>query len=224
MTGPLSNKNTSASGVGEILHYLKGNAPRPAYSAENNFGSSVHERFLENKAEYKITKEEELLVAECLAKLKAHAVVKHLMKDAVSEQKLYRKIYGVLVAYILDIHKKKERIGADLKTTVCKTLQEFIGKAFEYGYFRQAATYIKAANLKLFFFIGITKHLGDVKVLIFCANDYKDHLEYAHEELRFLLYFFKHYGKALPHERYQNNAGDQSPKQKVSAVKKKPAK
>ncbi len=204
VSGSLLNGNTSVSGCGANLTALRG-LPPMKLGAAGNYGSAAHEQFLEEKKTYKVTSEEQEIIDEAIAKLWKNPLVKSIMKGSVSEKKLYKKIYGVLVAYILDIHNEKQRIGADLKTTSCRTLKQFIESAKEYGYFRQAVVYVKAAKLKMFFFIAITKQKGNVQVFIFCTNDYKEDMKYAEEEIKWLMYFFKYYGKCLPKPEYLTN-------------------
>jgi len=194
VTGPLS-RNTSHSALDTILTGLRGLPPKPAFSAHNNFGSATHEQYLEDKVELEVTVEEQELINEALEKLRKHPLAKQLYKDSVREDKKYKKLHDVLMSYILDIHKPKERIGADLKTTSCVTQQDFVSKAKDYKYFRQAATYSLLENLKLFFFIAVTKTRHKVKVFILCAHDHPEEMAYAEQELKFLLYFYKHYGK-----------------------------
>ena len=192
-TGSLA-KNTSHSGLLDLRRQLLGLPEPPKYTGYNNFGSALHEQFLEGKKTFEVTPEEQRLIDEMIKALNKHPLVKRFMLTSIKEEKLYIEIAGVLVAYILDIHCKAERIGADLKSTACRTLEDFVRKAEEYGYFNQAATYIKAANLKMFFFIGITKELRP-KIFILSVTDHKDKLTYAQEELDFLLYFYSLYGK-----------------------------
>lgn len=195
ITGPLSSKeNTSVSRAGATFGALRGIPPMPFDAKFLVYGSSLHEQFLEDKLETVISKEEQVKVDRSLVALNKNPLVKKLMAGSVTEQKLYKKIYDVLVAYILDIHNKKQRIGADLKTTSCRTLKQFAETCKKYGYFRQAHVYIKAENLKLFFFIAITKS-DNPEVFILCANDYKEELKNAEEEIKWLFYFFKKYGK-----------------------------
>lgn len=192
-SGP-SFKNTSHSQLEVIKRGLLGLPQFKGGEAFLSFGSALHEQWLEAKKGHKLDKVSQLQLHSCLQALNSSQSAMWLLKDSVREEKLKTRIHGVEMAFILDIHKKKERIGADLKTTGVRNLSEFVLKAKEYGYFRQAITYIRAANLKDFYFIAVTK-TASPKVFIMRVGDYPEELHYAEEELKFLLYFYGHYGK-----------------------------
>jgi hypothetical protein len=128
--------------------------------------------------------------------LRSHPVVTKLMVDSTSEEKKYKEMRTVLIAYILDIHKQKQRIGADLKTTVCKTYHECLKKAIEYGYVKQARIYMEMENLREFYFIFICKS-EPFEIFIISYSDFKKYEPYAIKEIEFLLYFYKHYGRFM---------------------------
>ena len=204
-TGPLSSKeNTSHSGCNATLRALWGLPPLPPFSAHNTYGNATHEQFLEGKKSYKISKDEQRMVHAAIKALNRHPLVKRLMSGSTREQKLYKKIRGVLVAYILDINNKKQRCGADLKTTSCKTINQFIKSMVEYGYFRQAVLYIWAEGLKMFFFIAVTK-THTPQVFIVAVNNFKEEMKNAEFEVEFLLYFAKYYGKMVPKTKWIEN-------------------
>lgn len=197
VTGPLA-KNTSHSGLLDLRRQLLGLPKPPETKPEHqNFGNALHEQFLENgKKTFMVIPEEQKLIDAMIKALWAHPLVKNLMADSVREEKLYKEFQGVLLAYILDINCKKRKIGADLKSTVCRTLAQFIEKAFEYGYINQGFTYKEIEKLKMFFFIGVSKEKKP-KVFILNLADHKEELEYAKNEVEFLLYFYSGYGKLI---------------------------
>src|SRR5690606_13071572 len=86
-------------------------------------------------------------------------------------------------------------VMADLKTTVCRTVAEFIAKAIEYGYFRQGKQYSMAVGTREYWIIGIRKN-SPYKVFLVPTHtkDFKEIMEYVERELEFLLYFFQNYG------------------------------
>lgn len=197
VTGPLA-KNTSHSGLLDLRRQLLRLPKPPEIKPEHqNFGNALHEQFLENgKKTYVVSKEEQEMIEAMIKALWAHPLVRNLMADSVREEKLYEELMGVLIAYILDINCKKRKIGADLKSTACRTKEQFIEKAIEYGYINQGFTYKEIEKLKMFFFIGVTKEKKP-KVFILCLTDHKEELEYAKNEVEFLLYFYSMYGKII---------------------------
>lgn len=191
-TGPLV-KNTSHSGLEVIKKALLG---QPQFKGGEEFlifGSALHERWLESKASYSLSKEQLVRLHKSLKALAESKEATALLKGATVEEKLKVVIDGVEVSFILDIHKKLARVGADLKSSGVRSLNDFIEKAKEYGYFRQARTYELAAKLKRFYFIAVTKE-DTPRVFVFCTNDHPEEMRYANEELKFLLYFYKNYG------------------------------
>lgn len=202
-------KNTSHSGLEIIKKSLLGLPQFKGGEVFLVFGSALHEMWLENKSAYKLDKAQTKQLNQCLNALNASPEAMQLMKDSIREEKLKVKLNGVEMAFILDIHKKKARVGADLKTSGVRSLNEFITKAKEYGYFRQGVTYVKAAGLKAFYFIAVTKE-PIPRVFIFCIQDHPEEMNYAERELEFLLYFYKHYGNVIikkPDETTNDNSG-----------------
>lgn len=197
VTGPLV-KNTSHSGLGVIKTFLIGDKQFAGGESFLIFGNSLHHRALVKFDEVlkTLTQQEQNKMEAMLKAFQQHPVCQKLMKGSIREQKLYTEIKGVVMAFILDIHQKKLYTGADIKTTSCPTLEKFIEKAIEYGYFRQAQTYIIAAELDHFYFIGITKS-ETPKIFILYVQDYPEELHYAEKELEFLTYFYKRYGKCV---------------------------
>ena len=191
-TGPLV-KNTSHSGLDVIKKLLLGEQLFRGGEEFLQFGSALHERWLEGNFKREVLPKQVRVLVAAYNALQSDKFAMKLLTGSTREEKLYTKLNGVEISFILDIHRKAERVGADLKTTGVRCLAEFVDKARQYGYFRQAVTYMKAANLKTFYFIAVTKTTAP-KVFIFCVNDYPEELAYAERELEFLLYFYKHYG------------------------------
>jgi hypothetical protein len=59
-----------------------------------------------------------------------------------------------------DGYSKKFKIGIDLKTTACLTLQEFIVAFWFFDYDRQAAWYMDIARIDRMVYIGVSKKLN----------------------------------------------------------------
>ncbi len=201
VTGPLE-KNSSHSHTGRLRNDLLG---IPQFFGDEiflTFGSALHEVFLEGRfdAYNKLPPHLQIKIDKMVDKLQRHPVVKKLMAGAVKESKQYKKLFGVLFAYILDILQPKLKIGSDLKTTTCKTKEDCIKKGIEYGYHKQAQVYMKMENLKEFYFIFINKE-APYDIFIVSYLEFKEHLLYAESELEFLLYFYKHYGNICQQEK-----------------------
>lgn len=197
-TGPIrkGKKNTSHSSLEVIKKAVCGQEQFKGGEGFLYFGNALHERCLVKDHSRKVTPQEAAILEPMAEAFAKHVVVQALMKGAICEQKFYVNLNGVKVAVILDIKKLAEKLGADLKTTNCKSMVECIEKAILYGYFRQAVTYIKAALLKKFFFIFITKSVVP-QVFILDVSKFKDEMKYAEQELAWLLYMFKNYGKPI---------------------------
>lgn len=56
-----------------------------------------------------------------------------------------------------DLLVKKMKIGGDIKTTGCTTLEQFIASIFHFNYDRQGAFYMDMGELDKFVYIGISK-------------------------------------------------------------------
>lgn len=196
MSGPLS-KNTSHSRMQAAKKHLLGQEQFKGGEAFLQFGDALHKRWLVNSHEYRLTEQEHQQITEMVEALNKHAVAKSLLKDATVEQKKYTELQGVLIAYILDIQKHK--VGADLKTTSCRTKADFERKAKEYGYFEQAEVYMEAEKLREFYFIGICKQ-KPYNVYILDVRMHQRSMRYAKKEIEFLLYFYKHYGNVIPEQ------------------------
>lgn len=193
VTGPLA-RNTSHSGLSVIFNSICGFKQFSGGEQFLTFGNALHERWLVNSYTRKVTADESKLLLGMIKALQKHVIACALIKDSEREQKIYDKLNGVEVAMILDIKQVRKKTGADLKTTACKTYQDFLDSAIKYGYFRQGKTYKLGARLSHFYFIGVSK-LPPHPVFILYVNDHPEEEAYAEQELKFLLYFYKHYGK-----------------------------
>ena len=197
VTGPIEEGNTSYSGLEVLRKYILGIRQFQGGEHFLNFGSALHEWWLQSKkakAWGLLDEDEQGRILAMTIVLNKHVVAKKLIEGSVREVKEYGYLNGVKLSYILDIHHPKFKRGADLKTTTCQSFEDFVDKAREYGYFKQAYLYMKLAGLKEFYFIGINK-FSPFKIFILNVNDYPDDMAYAEQEVNFLLYFYKHYGK-----------------------------
>lgn len=177
-----------------IKLFLFGKSPSKFPEKYLIFGNTLHLRCLTSSK--KVGKiDVEMLNRMVTAWLKS-PLVKKLMERSIREKKLYVYINGVKLAIILDIEQPHTRTGADLKSTSCKTLTGFIEKAISLDYFRQGLTYKLGRNLKEFYFLGLSKEKPH-EIFPLRIDDYPEEMEYARQELEFLLYFFKYYGKPI---------------------------
>lgn len=193
VTGPLA-RNTSHSGLSVIFNSICGFAQFSGGEQFLTFGNALHERYLIDSYVRKVTDDEGKLLLGMITALRKHIIAIALMKDSEREMKIYDRLNGVEVAMILDIKQVKKKTGADLKSSACKTYKEFLESAIKYGYFRQGKTYKLGAKLNHFYFIGVSK-FPPHPVFILYVNDYPEEEQYAEQELKFLLYFYKFYGK-----------------------------
>lgn len=194
VTGPLK-RNTSHSRLDVLRRNLLG---LPLFQGGERFllfGAALHEVFLENKFDSynKLSSREQLKINKMVAKLKRHPIVQALNKGSVNEDKKYGFINGVQLAYILDNKQEKLKRGADLKTTVCKTQQDFEQKAVEYRYIDQGHLYKKMEGLKEFYFYAICKE-PPYNIFILDLKKFKTQELYASKELEWLLYMYENYG------------------------------
>jgi len=195
-TGPLLT-DTGHTRLGWVKSSLLGNNPKVGKGDKkgyHSFGTYIHEMFLlgKSKTKVKLTILEKRMAKGMLLSLKEDVVVQKLMQNVVCEKTDLTMLLGVLIQFTPDA-VSNEVTGLDLKTTVCTDENEFIEKAFEYGYFRQGETYSQAKSLKAFYIIGISK-IYPHRVFIISLANYKDYVSYSKEELKFLLYFYKNYG------------------------------
>lgn len=207
-TGPLL-RNTSHSALDVIKKFLLGQAQFMGGEHFLNFGSALHEAFLVDKWDgefLKLSPPDQAKVRRMVKKLRSHPIVMSLMERSTREQKKMVGMNGVQVAFILDIDQQPHHSrGGDLKTTTCRSLEHFVEKAIEYGYFRQGKTYKVGGNLKEFYFIGISKEEPH-NIYILDVNKYAHEEKYAGKELEFLLYFYKNYGKITPEYLFNNGS------------------
>lgn len=199
ISGPLS-KNTSHSGLEVIKKWLIG---EPQFRGEElflAFGLAFHERMCGNYKR-KVSEADEILLGDArpssyrpgmVPNTLKHPIVKRLMLNAIKERKVYVKMNGVKLTMILDLERVRQT-GGDYKTTNCTTLEDFVAKAILFGYPRQGKTYLIGAQVKQFYFIGVSK-IKPHDIFIFNLADHPEEERYAEQELKFLLYFYKYYG------------------------------
>src|SRR6478609_4529009 len=149
-----------------LKNYILGQGPQPWVSSEAQiFGKELHSRFLEKKLVDKLSPGLEMLCKAMIAALHLNKMVKKLLTDVKVEQVFKLKILGVMMLGYFDILGKN--YVADLKTTKCTTLGQFVSSLD----FMQAAIYLRATGFKDFYYIGITKEMQP-KVIIFNVRDY----------------------------------------------------
>lgn len=195
VTGPLE-KNTSHSGLEVIRKFILGQPQFIGGETFLKFGSALHEVFLENifTTYNTLSKPEKAKIVAMVNKLNSHPVVARLMQGSIREEKIYGTLYYALLALILDGKQPPKKRGFDLKTTTCRTQEQFESKMVSYGYVKQGLIYKKLAGLKEFYFVAIQKETP-YEIFIIDTNKYKKEEQYADQELKFLTYFYKHYGK-----------------------------
>lgn len=76
--------------------------------------------------------------------------------------------------------------GTDAKSTACTTHEDFLATFDSYGYWRQAALYMKGENLKRFTFWGVQKNVNNPKVFIVNAHEFPRKLAEGLEEAQTL--------------------------------------
>lgn len=201
-TGPRPlSKNTSHSGMDVLRRLLCG---LPLFQGGESFmlfGIALHEVFLENCFDTynKLADWEQKLIDKMVDKLLAHPVVMKLFNKSRREKKKYKKILGVKVAYILDMHQVHIFVGSDLKSTVCITFQDCLKKAISYGYHKQRHLYKKVEKLKEFYFIFVSKKPPH-DIFILGDKDFEPYQDYAKKEVEWLLYVYKNYGRFATEE------------------------
>jgi hypothetical protein len=201
-TGPRPySKNTSHSGLDVLRRNLFGIPLFQGGEEFLKFGVALHDVFLQDDFEVYNTllPWQQQLIDKLVEKLRAHPVVMRLFKGSRREKKKYKKMNGVRVAYILDIHQVAALIGADLKTTVCTTLQECLKKSILYGYHKQRHIYKQVEKLKEFYFIFICKKFPH-DIFIIGDKDFKPYEDYARKEIEWLTYVYKNYGRFATEE------------------------
>ena len=200
-SGP-SLKNTSHSSLEVIKKYLLG---YPQFHGDEKyllFGSSLHEVFLQGiRSNYyaQLNSIDRVTVDLMVRKLNNNPIVVSLMRNSTREQKFSVKLNGVLTTCILDAKQPELKRGFDLKSTDCTSQQQFEETVQRYGYVRQGLTYKLAAKLKFFYFVGIQKVAPfNIFIVDLDAAKFKTDMLYAEQELKFLLAFYKTYGRILP--------------------------
>jgi len=204
VTGPLpTTHNTSNSAMGAAKTFLLGEKQFAGDETFLAFGRVLHEHLqhIENEkyrsADFQtLTTEEQAWVLGCCKAARENPVVKRLLVKTTREEKLYCEIDGIRVAFILDIEQMHTGTGVDWKSTSCRNLNDFIKKAIDYDYIRQGLLYKGARNLKHFYFIGLQKQPPH-NVYIMDVKRHEAEEFYAKQELKFLLYFYKNYGKII---------------------------
>ncbi len=199
VTGP-RRKNTSHSSMQAIKRDLLG---LPPFKGQHflKFGNALHEVFLKGdySNHYKLLKAaDKRLVDAMVRKLNANPIVVSLMRDSIREKKFKVVMNKVRVAVILDAKQKPLRRGFDLKSTSCTTQIEFETKCRELGYIIQGLIYKMASNLKNFYFVGVSKTAPhNIFIVDIDSMQFKSDVAYAQKELKFLLYFYRCYGKTI---------------------------
>lgn len=197
-TGPPTDKDhISYSGLCEIKRILTSGAPFLGDERFLHFGSEIHLRFLKNKrTKFKFTKEEELQLKAMLNSLRKHRFVTKLMTGSVKEVTEIVSVEKTRFKMIGDIVNERKDYGADLKSTSARSESEFISLAIKkYGYLGQGWCYKTGKQLKNFYFIGIQKK-SPFDVYILDVNNFKDEEAKAIKETRFLLEFYRTYGRS----------------------------
>jgi hypothetical protein len=230
VTGPLPTtfqdgklSNTSNSSLGMAKTFLLGQAQFAGDETYLIFGRVLHEhlQFIENekfrsKDFGSLTKEEQSWVLGCCKAARENPVVRRLLVKTTRENKVYTEIDGIRVALILDLEQSNTDTGADWKSTSCASLNDFIKKALDYDYIRQGLLYKGARNLKHFYFIGLQKRPPH-NVYIMDVKRHEAEEFYAKQELKFLLYFYRHYGKVVLNKQTQQIM--ESGKEALKAIK-----
>lgn len=220
ITGPLE-RNTSHSGLESLRRSLLGEPQFQGGEEFLKFGTALHEVFLENKFDtYKtLPAWQQEKIDKMVIKLNSHPVVRRLIANSIKEDKQYKKLNGVLMAYILDIKQAHKSTGADLKTTTCTTFHDCIKKSIEYGYVKQGKIYMKMEKLKEFYFIFINKS-EPFDIHIVSYKEFKNEEVYAEKELEFLSYFYSKYGRFVTEDEKlnQNNMTTSKGKEAITVL------
>lgn len=204
VTGPQpATANTSNSSMGASKTFLLGLKQFEGDESYLVFGRILHEhlQYIEDvnyhSKDFKLlNKEEQSWIMGMCAAARKNPIIKRLLVKSSRENKVYTEIDGIRVALILDLEQGHLSTGSDWKSTSCPSLSDFIKKALLYDYIRQGLLYKKARNLKHFYFIGIQKQPPH-NVYIMDVKRHEAEEFYAKQELKFLLYFYKNYGKIV---------------------------
>lgn len=222
---PAVDDYISNSGLSEIKRILLDGAPFHGNERQFHVGGEVHLRALKRKkSKRKWTAQEKKDIEGMVAALRADPFFKWLMSSAVCEKPKERTVMGVKFMVILDIKgiKKLKGIGADIKTTSCKTHKDFVQTAIKkWDYLRQGWIYKQAEGLKDFYFIGVQKTYP-YKVFILDVADYAKEEQKIANETVFLLELFKQFGRAFDERRNSSSKGTNR-KRSSRAVTKSPS-
>lgn len=195
VSGPL-RVNTRHSDLSTIKSWLLGESISFGFKSFQNFGSAVHYTWLLKKlGAFKLSPAEQAQRAQMIAALERNVIATKLLAECTDrERRRGCKLNGVAIKFTPDANSKTKVI--DLKTTACRSLKDFVQKAFEYGYFRQGKTYLLATGCKEFYIIGIQKQYPfDVYILWLQSPEFCNWMDYVEQELDFLLYFYQNYGR-----------------------------
>ncbi len=179
------------------------------------FGNELHAGALEDKSKVQLDSKSKGMIKAMMRVLKADKFWIKLRSICKTEVEHYGQLYGTMIKSFLDLWDDRSGTLADLKTTNCQTLPQFLAKAFSYGYFRQAVIYMAITGAKEFYFVGLQKpklkpnpsgdkrwgdkpeHYEKPKVFHLKVTDYPELLEYARQEVEWLLYYFNKHGKDM---------------------------
>jgi len=190
----------SHSGLSEIKRVLLNNSPFLGDEIHLKIGAEVHLRSLKfKKSKFRFKPEIEKNIKGMVKALKENELWQFLMKVCEKEKEHTRNVLGVKLKVILDLKGKGKykRLGADLKTTSCKTERAFIKAALEkYDYLRQGWLYKQAEGLDEFYFIGVQKTYP-YNIFIFDVADYAKEEAAIAKETKWLIWFYKKFGRAF---------------------------
>jgi hypothetical protein len=156
------------------------------------FGTELHSRDLEKKKLQILTDKEEALLKCMLDALKKYKPWQEIKKGGKIELELTPWLFGEAWLMYLDVLNLQT--GGDLKSTKCKTFEEFLKACRNYDYFRQAKLYMLAAHLKDFVFYAPQKVEMEfdgkkwlpkkpIEVFELSVRDYPDLLEEGEQQL-----------------------------------------
>jgi hypothetical protein len=121
-------------------------------------------------------------------------MVQYFLKNAATiyEQDFYCLINGIPFKVKPDA-MLQIRAGFinDLKTTACRTREEFLSKFEEYKYWRQAWLYLKGTGCANFSFLGVSKTRPGTTFLVDVKNHKKEMKEAGEEALELLDMYVK---------------------------------
>lgn len=200
VSGPLI-KNSSYSHLDRLKRCL---ICEPLFWGDEKFlifGVALHELYLQNKRgeayhHLKLTDQDRANIEGMVRALHAHPVAERLYLNSNREEKKWGHLFNVELAYILDIDQEEQSIGADLKSTSCKTYESCVASFIKYGYIKQGIIYKKIAKRKRFYFIFVGKEKPYPIFILDTAMFKKMEVLYE-KEIEFLLYFYKTYGNII---------------------------